>query len=94
MELLEQVQRRATEIISGLEYLSCDDRLRELWLFSLEKALRSLGAAFQYLKWARKRAEEILFTGTCSNCTRADGFNLRILLTRYEKAILCCGALE
>ena len=72
VELLEGVQRRATEMIRGLEHLSYEERLRELGLLSLEtKSLQGdLIAAFKYLKGAYKQEGERLFMRVDSDRTR------------------------
>ena len=49
-------------MIQGMEHLSCEDRLRERGLFSLEKRRLwgDLRVAFQYLKWSYRKEGDTL----------------------------------
>jgi len=73
MHVLERVQRRAMKVIRGLEYLSYEDRLRELGLFSLEKALGSPYSSLPVPEGAYRKDGEGLFTRVCSDRTRGKG---------------------
>jgi len=69
----------ATKMIRGLEHLCCEERLRELGLFSLEKRSLwgDLTTTIQYLNWACKKAGEGLFTRAWSDRTKGNGFRLK-----------------
>ena len=86
VELLERVHRRATKMIRGLEHPTCEERLREQGLLSLEKR-RLWGdpiAAFQYLKGVYKQEGEQILMRVGSDRTRGNGFKLRRGRFRFE----------
>jgi len=50
VDILETVQQKASEMVEGLEHLSCKEKLKELQLFSLEKKRVSKAHKFLALK--------------------------------------------
>ena len=74
-------------MIRGLEHLCCEERLRKLGLFSLEKRRLQgdLIAAFQYLKWAYRKDGENVFSKSCCDRARSNGFKPRKGRVRLDR---------
>jgi len=79
MDVLERVQRRAKNIIRGMEHLRCEERMSKLELLSLEKRRlwEDLIVVFQYLKEAYKKYGDKPFSRACCDRTRGNGFKLK-----------------
>jgi len=61
VDLLESIQSRTTKMLQGMEHLLCEDSLRNMGLFILEKRRPwgALIAAFQSLKGSYKNKDRL-----------------------------------
>jgi len=90
MDVLERLQQKTTKMLKGLRHLSCEERLRQLELFSLEK--RRLGghliSVYKHLKGRCKEDEARLFLEVPNARTRSNGDELKQEVpNEYQKTI-------
>lgn len=64
MDLLKQIQRKATKTVRGMEHLCYEEALRELGMFNLEKRRHqgNVTVTFQYLEGTFKKDGDGCFT--------------------------------
>jgi len=73
-ELLERVLRSTAEMMRGLENLSCEEKLSELGLYSLENAERG---SYKYLKGGFQEEGARLFSVVPSDRRRGNRHKLQ-----------------
>jgi len=77
IDLLDCTQRMARKMVQGMEHLPYMDRLRDLGLFSLEKALRIPESGLSVTKGGErlyKKVGDRLFSKFCCDRLRGNGF--------------------
>lgn len=76
MVQLKQAERRVAKVIRQLQHLSCEERLGELRLSSLENRMLHGHSilTFQYLKGSYNKDGDRLFNKACNNRTRGNVF--------------------
>ncbi|RMC17974.1 hypothetical protein DUI87_04848 [Hirundo rustica rustica] len=74
--MLERVQRRATRLLKDLEHKPCEERLRELEMFSLEKRDSEVTLSLSVLKGGCRQLGVGLFLQAATDRTRGQSLEL------------------